>query len=173
MSDEVRAALTLALPDSSHWTEIDMHKTLTRVVAMVSGRVFVGPELCRTEEYVDSAINYTMDVMAAQRAVHEMRPVLRPFLASRLSQVKRLQNRIKEADAFLQPLVDVRREAAKNPNYAKPDDMLQWIVDAHGGLQNQEGSDLAKIQLGLSFAAIHTTTLVAMNASVHPECVSF
>lgn len=36
-----------------------MYKTLVDVVAKISGRIFVGPELCQDPEYLDSASNYT------------------------------------------------------------------------------------------------------------------
>lgn len=133
---------------------------------MVSGRVFIGPELCRNEQYMDAAINYTTDVMAAQRAVQNLRPWLRPILAGRLPQVQRLDQRIKEADAFLNPVIEKRRAAAaKNPE-EKADDMLQWLMDNQGSFPDKASQNLAKSQLGLSFAAIHTTALTATNACV-------
>jgi hypothetical protein len=102
--------------------------------------------------------------MAAQRAVQSLPPWQRPFLASRLPEVKRLQTRIAEAHAFLQPVVDGRREASKDPTYEKPDDMLQWLIDGQDKFTDKNSQNLAIVQLGLSFAAIHTTTLTTMNA---------
>lgn len=157
-------ALDLEMPSGSNWTEVDIHHILTRVVAMASGRVFIGPELCRTEQYLDAAINYTMEVMGAQRAVQSLRPWQRPFLASRLPPVKKLQQRIKEAHEFMQPVVDSRREAARDAFYEKPNDMLQWLIDSQEQFPDKNSRNLAKVQLGLSFAAIHTTTLTATNA---------
>jgi cytochrome P450 len=145
-------------------------------VARVSGRVFIGPELCHQEKYLDASINYTMDVMAAQKAVQQMRPWLRPFIASRLSQVRRLNQRIAEADEFLRPVVNLRKTLANNPGYEKPDDMLQWLMDGQAKFGQKNDEEFAKIQLGISFAAIHTTTLTATNAfynlAAMPELVS-
>ncbi|KAM4065581.1 cytochrome p450 [Hirsutella rhossiliensis] len=163
ISQEVGEALALEMPAAEDWTEVNINRILMRVVAMVSGRVFIGSELCRNEEYLTAAINYTIEVMTAHRAVQGTRPWLRPFLARRLPEVKQVQRRIREADAFLRPVVEQRRMAAEDESYEKPDDMLQWFIDARGKFTRESSQDLAKIQLLLSFAAIHTTTLTATN----------
>lgn len=156
--------MRLELPPTDDWAEIDIHHALLRIVGMVSGRVFIGPELCRTEKYLDAAINYTMDCMAAQRAVQSLRPWQRPFLAPRLPQIKKLDQRIAEADSFMRPVVEARRKLALDPEQEKPDDMLQWLIDNQTKFTDPASQNIAKTQLGLGFAAIHTTTLTAMNA---------
>lgn len=153
--------MALELPQSGQWTEVDIQKKLLRIVAIVSGRVFVGPELCRDEKYLDAAINYTIDVMTAVYVVGLVPVWLRPVVAPRLPFVKRLHRRIEEADAFLRPVVTERRKEAKSNESAAPDDMLQWIIDSQGDRSDKE---LAKLQLSVSMAAIHTTTLTALNA---------
>ncbi|KAH7145688.1 cytochrome P450 [Dactylonectria estremocensis] len=164
IAQEVREALAIEMPSGKDWTEINIHHTLLRVIGMVSGRLFIGPELCRTEQYLDAAINYTMEVMEAQRAVQRLRPWLRPFIAHRLPQLKKLDQRIKEADAFLKPVVERRMEAALDPSFEKPDDMLQWLLDTQSKFPDKNSRNMAKVQMGLGFAAIHTTTLTTTNA---------
>lgn len=161
---EVQESFQSEMPTCDDWTSVNIHHKLLRIVAMVSGRVFIGPELCRSEAYLDASINYTMDVMGAQRAVDGMRPWLRPFLASRLPQVQNLEKRIDEAFKFISPVVEARKAAARGPMDEKPDDMLQWLIDAQSKFPDKNSQNLAKVQMGLSFAAIHTTTLTATNA---------
>ncbi|WXC61769.1 hypothetical protein SNK03_007642 [Fusarium graminearum] len=164
IADEVRQSLELSIPSCDDWTEVKIHHSLLRIVGMVSGRVFIGPELCRSEQYLDAAINYTMEVMGAQRAVQNMRPWLRPFLAQSQPEVKRLYQRIAEAEAFLHPVVESRIEAMADLSYEKPDDFLQWLIDGKDKFPDKNSQNLAKVQLGLTFAAVHTTTLTATNA---------
>lgn len=170
---EVREVLNLELPPQKNWTEVNIHHALLRVVAMVSGRIFIGPELSRTEQYLDAAINYTMEVMSVQRATQQLRPWLRPFLATRLPEMKKLNQRIVEAEKFLGPVVKTRLEAAADDSTEKPFDMLQWLIDEQPKFNDKNSRNLAKVQLGLTFAAIHTTTLTATNAfydlAVMPE----
>jgi hypothetical protein len=132
---------------------------------MVSGRMFIGPELSRTEEYLDAAINYTMEVMTAQRAVVRMSPWLRPFLASRLPEIKKLEKRKQEAYNFLTPMIEKRKQAflASDSKDDGPDDMLQWLIRNLPKFSDVHSQNLAEVQLGISFAAIHTTVLVATN----------
>ncbi|KAF3761191.1 cytochrome P450 [Cryphonectria parasitica EP155] len=165
---ETAEALELEMPlrEFTNWQEVNIHEKLLRIVGMVSGRIFIGPELCRSEEYLDAAINYTMDVMKAQRAVQRMRPWMRPFLANTLPEIKHLNQRLNEAQAFLKPLVDRRQKlhAEKPDSEDGPDDFLQWMLDSQDKFTDPASRNFAKVQLGLSFAAIHTTTLTATNA---------
>lgn len=131
---------------------------------MASGRVFIGPELCRAEEYIDASINYTIDVMNAVRDIGSMnwfRALRAPYLPS----VKRIDEWIAQAMAFLKPVVAARMKAAEDdPKYEKPDDMLQWLLEGSMRDGNADVEHIAKLQLGVSFAAIHTTTLTTTNA---------
>lgn len=160
IQDEVQEALSLELPSGSAWEELDINHALLRIVAMVSGRVFIGAENCRKEEYIEPAINYTVDVMAAQRAVQSLRPWLRPFLANRLPQVQRLDRRIEELRQFLEPVIAAR----KGPDGESYNDMLSWLVKELPNFTDYNSQNIPKVQLGLSFAAIHTTALTATNA---------
>lgn len=164
VSEEVEESMRLELPQSASWTEVCINAKLLRIVAMVSGRIFVGPELCRTEAYLDAAINYTVDLMTA---VHRVAPIptwLRPIMSPFLPQVKKLQERVKVADQFLRPIVEERRKGAENEDWQKPNDMLQWIIDSQHKFGKADAQHLARVQLEVSFAAIHTTTLTTTNA---------
>jgi hypothetical protein len=160
----VQRCFRTELPPCDDWTPITAHRTLLRIVARVSGRVFVGPELCGNEGYLDAAINYTVEIMYARRAIDAMAPWKRPIIAWRLPEVKRLEERFNQATAFLRPIVEARMKMG--PDEKKPDDVLQWLMDDGQAQFGDRVSArmLAQEQLGLSFAAIHTTTMTATNA---------
>ena len=100
--------------------------------------------------------------MNARRAIDRMEPWKRPFLAWRLPEVKRLNERFNQATAFLRPVVEARMELKPD---AKPNDMLQWLMENSEAKSGNQGSTrLVLSQLGLSLAAIHTTTMTATNA---------
>ncbi|KAF2712037.1 cytochrome P450 monooxygenase-like protein [Pleomassaria siparia CBS 279.74] len=174
--DEVNEAMQEEMPACEDWTGIHFYGTIVKVVAKASGRVFVGPELCRDDTYLDAGINYTMEVMNAQRAVKDMRPWLRPFLAPRNHSVKALRQREQQATEFLRPIVQARRDAEKNdPDYQKPNDMLQWMLNRSTDEEKYPTARIARVQLGLTFAAIHTTSLTTTNVlytlAVKPEYI--
>ncbi|GKT48263.1 cytochrome P450 monooxygenase ATR2 [Colletotrichum spaethianum] len=176
ISEEVVEAMRIELPQSCEWTEVKILDKLMRIVGMVSGRVFIGPELCRNDTYLEASVNYTVDFMSAVRKVASIPPYLRPILASRTSEVKRVRKRIAEAGTFLNPVVTARREAAANPDYQKPDDVLQWLLESQEKFGQKDDTYLAKCELSLSFAAIHTTSTTTTNAlytlSAMPEFVA-
>ncbi|ORY00362.1 ent-kaurene oxidase [Clohesyomyces aquaticus] len=160
---EVEDAMKDEMPTCEEWTTVPIYTTLVKIVAKVSGRVFVGPELCHTEEYQESAISYTMEIINVLNAIKGMRPILRPFLAPRLPEVKNLKDREKKAKAFLEPIAAARKKGMKDPEWKRPDDMLQWMLNRSEEYGVDSTERLVKCQLGLIFAAIHTTTLTLTN----------
>lgn len=162
------------MPLCEDWTEVYINQKLVDVVAKVSGRVFVGPELCQNPEYLDLGSNYTIDLMNAVTALKKLRPWLKPFMAPRLPEVIQLRKREKQLTDFLRPIIEERVTAkSKDPNWQAPDDMLQWIVTRSNGKDSVD--KIAHFQLGLIFAAIHTTTMTATNIlytlAVTPEYI--
>lgn len=160
------------MPECQSWTAVPIYMKLVNMVAKITGRIFVGPDLCRNKDYLDAAINYTLDLIEAQQAVKQVRPILRPFLAPRLPEILRLRQREKAAAEYLQPIVQARRDAeANDPNWQKPDDMLSWFMNRRDDYGVDSTAKLAKLQLGIIFAAIHTTTMTTTNMQVSPSMV--
>lgn len=168
MARAVRSEIS-ACPD---WTEVNIYEKTLRIVAIVSGRIFLGPELCHDERYIEAAINYTLDVFAARAAITKISPWLRPFRAPFLAEVAQLRRREDDFDDIIRPIVRARLDAERTDpgGYVKPDDMLQWLLDgkakeaAAKGVELPDDRYLAKMQLGISLAAIHTTSMMVTNA---------
>jgi cytochrome P450 len=161
--EEVIHAIREVMPPCDGWTSVNINRSLLRIVALVSGRVFIGTELSRSPEYLDAAINYTVELMEARRALERTRAWMRPFVGHRLPEVKKLKERVAQAIRFLQPVVEARLKLSEEE---KPNDMLRWIMDNQAKVKHYSTEELARLQLGLSFAAIHTTTLTATNVYV-------
>ncbi|KAK2122137.1 ent-kaurene oxidase [Fusarium oxysporum II5] len=170
VSQEVHDAMALELPQTKDWTEVNINEKVLRIIAMASGRVVVGPELCRNEQYLDAVVNYNIDVMTAAYIVALVPQWIRPFVAPFLPYIKRLDKRLKDATSLLRSVITTRQEAAGNLNTEKPDDMLQWLIDAQSAEEKVDIQKLAEMQLSAIFAAIHTTSLFYTLASM-PEIV--
>lgn len=153
------------LPPCDDWTEVCINSQLMKIITQVSGRIFVGPALSQDPDYLDIGCTFTKVLGDAVTAVKRMRPWLRPFLASGLPEIKKLRAIEKRAAKHLEPIVRERIEAEKNdPNWQKPEDLMQWLLTR----TSQQGhavtvESVATLQLGLIFAAVHTTTLSATN----------
>lgn len=143
------------------WTSVSIHQKLLRTVAIVSGHIFLGPELCRREEYLHASINYTIDVFVAVMKLETWNEWLRPIGQFFTPELKKVPEHRAKARAFLLPIIRERQEAmAKGKGV--PDDMLQWMMQKARDFKLSD-EDLADMQLQLSLAAIHTTTMTAMN----------
>jgi cytochrome P450 len=148
------------LPRCDDSTGVQIYDILASIVAQASGRLFVGPELCRNSDYIDCAVKYSLEVFTAINAIKKMRPWLRPLLASRAPEVKLLRDRERRATDIMSSVIRQRQEAEKaDPAWQKPEDMMQWMM----ARSDESLAGLANRQLVLTFAAIHTTTTVATN----------
>ncbi|RYP29669.1 hypothetical protein DL767_006621 [Monosporascus sp. MG133] len=126
---EVRREIRSHSGTSETWREVNIHKPFLNIVAIASGYVFLGPDLCRRPEFLVPV-------------VRERRRLL-------------LQGAGKE---------DV------------PEDMLRWMVRKAHEFDARTDEELAENQLVLSFAAIHLTTMAAINlvydlVGVSPEII--
>ncbi|KAK8034549.1 Cytochrome P450 monooxygenase paxP [Apiospora rasikravindrae] len=139
------------------WTPQVAFNQLLRVVAIVSGRIFLGPDLCRREEYIYASTMYTVDVFKAVRKLKAWNQYLRPIVQYFIPELKTLVEHRRKARAFLAPVIEERKEAMKNGGDLS-DDMLQWMMNKAESNGVSDGR-LAELQLDLSLAAIHTTTM--------------
>lgn len=121
--------------------------------------MFVGPEICRNPEYLDHAVNFTTDLNDAVFAIKRCNSWLRPFMESRLPEMKRFNDRIRRATEFFTPII-LSRMKPEN----KSDDMMQWMLDY--SMSTGKGNTMhehVRRQLDVTFAAIHTTTTTVIN----------
>lgn len=133
------------------------YQTVLQIVAIVSGSIFIGSELCRSPDYIKSSIGYTLDFLDAVTKLKQWNKRWRWIGRYFTPEVDKLFEERKKAHNFLKPVIAQRRAAMK-AGQEMPDDSLQWMlnkVDEYG-LSDEA---LAETQLNLSMAAIHTTTL--------------
>lgn len=117
----------------------------------------MGPELCRKEEYIHASINYTVDLFHAISELKKWSPWTRFIGQYFVPELKTVFEHRKKAKQFLAPIIHERRQLMARGEEL-PDDMLQWMLNKSTA-EDLSDADLAKLQLGLSLAAIHTTTL--------------
>ncbi|KAI9154753.1 Cytochrome P450 monooxygenase ATR2 [Paramyrothecium foliicola] len=164
IAQEVHESAALELPQTREWKEVKINDNLLRIIAMVSGRIFVGPELCRSEQYIEMAVNYVTQVMVAAHTIVTIPRLVRPVVAPFLPAVKRLHNRVAESTAIFGKLISARQQGAKDPKVTKADDLLQWLIDGQKTGGKIDVDHIAQAQLSAIFASVHTSTLVATNA---------
>ncbi|KXJ88150.1 cytochrome P450 [Microdochium bolleyi] len=160
LSSEVALTIPEHLGKSRDWTSINIFGAMLRMVAIISGHIFLGPELNRREEYLHASINYTIDLFKAATQLRSWPLWLRPigqFFVPDINSVKEHRRRAKE---FLVPIVRERQASRAAPDGSEePDDMLQWMLAKAEKFGNTDEGYIAELQLTLSLAAIHTTTM--------------
>ncbi|KAI9898131.1 hypothetical protein N3K66_006491 [Trichothecium roseum] len=155
-----------ACSDGAGWTPFVTYPLLLRIVAVVSGRLFVGPEMNRDEAYVDMAMSYATVCMDAVHAVKAVRPWLRPLRAPFLPEIRNMRRLKEQFAAHLRPVIRTRRETIFGDE-DRPQDLLQAVIDETeedgNGSNDDDDDDIADLQQALTLAAIHTTTHALTN----------
>lgn len=145
-------------PDCTEWTPMKIHPFMLRVIARLSGRAFVGPELARSEEWMDTSTNFAIHAFIAVIKLQFFPPWLRPVAQYLVSELRQIQRDLAGGQAMLKPIINQRiQDDELDPTREKPDDFLQWLLDA---LPREEKSDYyihTQLQLVLGAAAIHQT----------------
>jgi cytochrome P450 len=150
------------MPTSEDWTEVTISKNLVRIIAIVSGYIFLGPDLCRNEEYMDLAIGYTIDAFTCVAIIRMVPDWMRSFVIYIVPHYWRIGRYRRRVRDFLLPIIRARKAAALEPGYEAPDDLLQWTIKKAPRFEEiRSDNDIAQMQLRLSLAAIHTTSLTA------------
>lgn len=142
-------------------------------VARLSTRIFLGPELCCNEEWLEMLISYTVEAFLA---VHELRKYpafIRPLVNLYLPGPRRVRAIIARAGALIGPEIEKRRKRdaaleAKGER-VKGKDTVRWMDEVAKG----RPYDPIINQLFFSVAALHTTSDLLTHAMYdlvgHPE----
>lgn len=162
LSAEVDQTVTAELPACSDWTSVEIFPVLLRIVAIVSGNLFVGPDLCRHETYLSAAIDFTADCTAGAQEIKRWPSWLRSLVVyfKLAPAVNRTEEHRQRLRAFLEPLVQERRGLMREGKEV-PDDVLQWMIEKTMEHGITDVGHLTQMQLLLTLASIHTTTLSA------------
>jgi cytochrome P450 len=181
ISEEMTDVLHHQWTENAEWHAINLKNTMLEVIAQLSSRVFLGPELCRNKDWQRITIDYTVNVFMAISAVKRYPKPLHRIVQWILPETRTVRAQMAEARRIIQPVIDQRKAeilAEKSIIYDKPTepirkhtDAIQWLLELSKG----EDYDAALAQLALSLAAIHTTgdliTQVIYDLCEHPELI--
>ena len=142
------------------WTSIPVHKNFLEIVGRTSARIFVGYPLCREPLWLSTSVDFARCVFQGSAILKVVPSVIRPFAGFFSPHLRRIRRHHKDARTLMIPEILRRRKLAsqsQNWEVEKPNDMLQWFDDAAEG-EDARPERIVDRQLGMSFAAIHTTT---------------
>lgn len=157
--------LQLTLPNSNsrigvpEWQTVAIKGKLNLLVARISARVFLGPELCRNPVWLRIAVSHIMTGFMAALSLRMFPGFLRPLVTWVLPPCRSLRSQVQQARNLIRPVIERRKEekAAAVLRGDKPvqyNDGIEW-ADMYA---NGRTFDRVDLQLGLSIAAVHNTT---------------
>ncbi|KAH6707961.1 cytochrome P450 [Leptodontidium sp. MPI-SDFR-AT-0119] len=185
LQDEIRYAVEEGIGNCPDWTSVKIFEKLLRIVALASGRIFVGRPLSRDEEWIKLTVNYTVDCSNAVKDVGKIKPWLRPILVPLTPSIRTAMQYRQKVAQKLKPQLKEMIEASKNIQKEDDDDrhdfvpsdqhsMATWSIGHYPPGENPTAETVADTILAGSFAAIHTTTMTLTNIlydlAAHPEC---
>lgn len=145
---------------------------MLRVVALLSGRVFVGPELNRNEEFLNCTIGYTIDSYVTSIKLRPYSFVSRFLVRLFMAEYWAVQRQLATMIKLLRPLVERRMQREPSPNVVN---MTDWNMKNSPKQEQANVTYQAHQQLQVSFAAIHTTAKLVADVCFylarHSECI--
>lgn len=138
--------------------------------------MFLGSELCRNEEWLNITKNYTVDSFIAAYILRIFPKPIRHVAHWFLPHCQRIRQQYADSKKLITPVIQARRTLRQRMQMeGKPapdfNDAIDWFDHEAKGEPYEE----AACQLGLSMAAIHTTTDLLtetmQNIILRPELV--
>ncbi|KAL4734144.1 Fumitremorgin C monooxygenase [Aspergillus similis] len=172
LSDEAMNCLEAIWTDNADWHDVLIHKTVLALVARMTTRAFLGPELCRDTEWLDIAMCFTTNRATAVSAIQAWPKFLQPVVHWFLPSCKVVRRQIKRARNILMPLLERERRANYKAQSTKQEFSNLAFID-----QYAQGSryDATMVQLRLIAVAFQTTTdmveKVLARLCMHPELI--
>jgi hypothetical protein len=153
LQEEIRYGFDKELGPCENWTPIAVYSKMTRIVALLSGRVFVGRPLSREEEWIQATTMFTSYCFQARDAINAYPEWARDIAAYFLPEVKRLWEFKKRGAQLLQPIVDAQIAKEGNEKLHREDSkdeqgtFISWILKNTNESQRRDPLVLASNQM--------------------------
>lgn len=148
---------------SIEWKSIRLVFNAPDLVARLSTRVFLGPVFARDKKWLKIAVRYTMAMMFAARELRMWPTLIQPYIHWFLPACFYLRRQCATGRKMINKELKKRRAAReerlkRGERTSKTADSLGWMMDLASERGEDETFDYTGGQLGLTFAAIHTTS---------------
>ncbi|CAI7581486.1 unnamed protein product [Penicillium glandicola] len=173
LSEETDFVLRQQLTDSSEWHQINVKETSLQLVARLSARIFLGPQVCRNPAWIGIMINYTVEAFMTVERLRMWPRWLLWLVHWFLPSCKKLRSQVQEARSIISQVLQQREQNRKSAfvEMEAGDEVntVQWLEDCAKGLYY----DPALLQMGLAVVATHTSadllSQVIFDLCEHPE----
>lgn len=177
--EELDIALNKEFPKcEDNWADLEIYHVLHQVVGRASARVFVGPDLCRNESWLNTAEGYTNNVFITIVALRLLPFWAKPIVHCFLPSSWKIHYHWWRARRQLLPVI-AQRQMDKDMLVSRKDEglgnFLQMLMDEAGDGPDGDPITIAKRVLSLTLASNHTTTMALVETlydlCAHPEYI--
>ncbi|KAL1859173.1 hypothetical protein Plec18167_007445 [Paecilomyces lecythidis] len=174
--EEAEKGLKEEITVGTEWTEVLIYAKLARVIALISGRLFVGTELSRDEDWIATEIYHTLEVNRGADAIRRYHPLLRPIMQYFVPELRAIFNRHALAMEKVTRLTKAKNQQDMLRKGSSPSErrvLFDMYRDLLGEDKWSNFRRQADTNLTLSLVSLHTTggTLVKTiyELASHPE----
>lgn len=151
------------MTNTDKWVPANAYNMLLGLITRSTSRIVVGEAICRDEQWLETVTSYTVNVGVTVVLLRPVPKPLRPVVAKFLPSVRKLNRQTKFAkEELFIPMIKARYHAeANDPNYQKPDDFLQWMIDLADNPRDKDPDFMAhNLFIIMSLAVVHTSSML-------------
>ncbi|QSZ34461.1 hypothetical protein DSL72_006055 [Monilinia vaccinii-corymbosi] len=145
--DELAFALEKEFPRCDEWKCFEIYEVLRRIVSRTSARIFVGPDLCRNEDWLYATHGYTENAFITIVAPRHAKRIVVPIIKQRN---------------------EVESQAKRVIDEVYLENFLKMMMDDAVGSEG-DPTTLTQRVLSLTLASNHTTT-IAPTRAIYDMC---
>ncbi|KAK4669341.1 uncharacterized protein QC763_202100 [Podospora pseudopauciseta] len=170
VQEQFKKYLPVELPANSttEWTSINALHLARRMVHRGVATQFVD-ELKENEEYIQTAINYSEHGFKHNFALRLFPDFFKPIAAQFSPTSWGVDAALRKARKMLIPLIQKRRVLEKDPDYKKPEDFLQYLMD--GGIAEGDSDEITVQRLMVTYLGSGPSTIIAVAQLLFDLCV--
>ncbi|EWZ87340.1 hypothetical protein FOWG_09227 [Fusarium oxysporum f. sp. lycopersici MN25] len=147
LAAELQEELCLAVDEqfgmSQEWREVKLWPAVQRIFTRGLNRVLVGFPLCRDEAFLETMRRFAIDMPFQGLFITLVPKVLRPIFAPLISWNARRD--IEAGIRYCTPIIQNFLKANRNPTQEKPNNILQWIIEASAATGDPSQLDAHRI----------------------------
>ena len=157
LQDEIRYSFNKELGPCEEWTPVVLYGAMARIVALLSGRVFVGRPLSRNERWIDASISYTMDCVKAREAIAKWPVYMRNIVAPFLPEIRGVHKYSARGAKLLDPILKATLKRTHREKISFDDDdeqgtFIAWILKHTSEKEREDPVFLAGTQMTCKFS---------------------
>ncbi|KAI2791646.1 Cytochrome monooxygenase roqO [Penicillium oxalicum] len=165
LSDEASNFLRTRWSDVPDWQIVDIRETVLGLVAQMTTRALIGPELSCHAEWLDIAISFTTNRAIAVAAIQGWPRLLQPMVHWFLSPCRAVRKQIRRAKGILLPVLrqkmgqnEVDPSSSSSPTSIKQDFSTLTFIDRYAQGKRYDAT-LAQLRL-IAVSVLTTADLV-------------